>query len=335
MPTLLSHRVVCLLGAIVLSTAASAQSGGDPCEVLGELTKYPVVSLMQLRSGAVFQREYEQWEWPSFSAVCARNIKHHVGDIGYMIASEERGTAVRFQRLPEDDYAIIGGGVFTGGGSVSFKQRPHPPSIWRTDTTGEHPAVSECRALQGGLAEKSTTLAAIPATHSLGSVRVPAGGIFLIDARGTDRPVIEMEDLVLEGAARGHFCADDSDSGGQLWIATDNVDENGIIRDVKILINVRGRVQLGHCYRVRSNRVILNVIGRGPSVRAEDQAAHDYLFGAVLAPERRVRLGTTDPETTHTQFSSVFAKQVSVRGEVYAALGCFDDRWADDSIFDE
>ena len=259
---------------------------GDACPVCGRLGDLPAYSAVvettiSSRHGAVYDSGFGT---QFFGSVCAARVRSEIdqfgeGNIspGNLVATAATGTAVRFRHphvLPALD-VYVDGDIATGGGAVRGTEGDGytVPTVYGSiDATGHHPAVADCLRAMDEAHRTSTALAALPATRTLGDVRVRPGEILQIHAARNE--VIQMDSLIVEG--------------GQLFDCTSRNDgrdagELDLIGGPAV-INVANGVRFAGCSDVNpfDADILLNIPTAGAAIRVGKLVASP----AILAPAR-------------------------------------------------
>src|SRR5438094_875011 len=131
------------------------------------------------------------------------------------------------------------------------------------------PSFQICRLAQTTAATASAGFAALPPTQSLGDVIVKPGETRTISAPAGS--VIDIGSLTVAGSEGLYYCL----SNGNLYISGGG----------GVVLNVHDRLSIGTCAYISSDSpaTVINVPGRGPSVRVGGEASVDI---PILAPER-------------------------------------------------
>jgi hypothetical protein len=270
---------------------ANQDGVGDACRIcslLGRAARYTLIAASRLKVkarvnyGYIAAGMYVETGRACVGRAALESVEFgSYGSESRFVATASSGTAVRFLAYPSryrDIPNVVGGDLITGGGSVAgFIERV----TGRVDTSGLDPAVAECQGAIADARTASATLAALPPTRSLGSVVIPVGEGYTLDARGGG--IFEFDVLRLGGGSRRHYGYAVCGDGASFDVLCNPEDE--------VILNVN-RLEIGNCSYLfldcggsDTSRTIVNVPGRGPRIRIGVQA--DTLFGTkILAPER-------------------------------------------------
>ena len=187
---------------------------------------------------------------------------------------------------------VYAGSLFTGGGKVKS------PGGSIVDASGNDPLVGACRAAQAGAVSASVRLAGLSPSQSLGDVTIKTGETRFILA--TEGAVIEIDSLTIGGNEGRYYCL----SNGTLDISGGS----------GVVLNVRKRLSIGSCGQIynSSNTAVINVPGRGPSVRIGGEA---YVEIPILAPGRNaIVTGSNNDDEGATFIIPIWAKGARMTG---------------------
>ena len=277
------------------------------CATLGDLPLYGAV-VQQTLSAKLGSSIYGNLSFGTYfygSACVGRAALRGVHFFEYdtpgdLVAMTATGTAVRFGSTNAYTYTPneIEGDVVTAGGAVKGISAIYDLR-GVIDTTGTHPALAGCARAMADARRASAVFASRPPTQVLGDVHVGPGQSFEIS--GGQNDVIQVNSLRVDGGGGGKSCDRYRYSGypGQLYVYGDSM-----------VVNVTGRVQLGDCaYVDTSGDVVLNVVGKGPSIRVGREIGG---APAILAPDRTlVVTGAEDDDYTYVH---PFVRKIVVNG---------------------
>ena len=271
---------------------------GDACFICGPLGDLPLYSAVALKTitTKLGASAYQSWFGTEFyGSACvgrgrfrgARVFEQYTD--GNIVATATTGTAIRFLTTPPyTTYTpnAIDGDVVTAGGAVNGTAAIYDLR-GIIDTTGSHPAVAACVQAMADERRAATRFAALAPTQVLGDVHVGPGQEFTIS--GGQNEVIQVNSLTVSGGNDDPGCNRYSYThpAGRLYMYVDS----GVI-------NVTGKVQFGNCSYVETGgEVLLNVIGKGPTIRVGREVGNTP---AILAPDRTLlAAGAQDDDYTY------------------------------------
>ena len=243
---------------------------------IGHFTYYPYIWGTRFSGSACTERATLHSAW-FFAAILSP---------GSLIATASTGTAIRFLNSPE--YATpsgeVDGEIATGGGAVSGTSARGFYLDGIIDTSGRDPAVADCAGAMADARRASAFFAALPPTQVFGKVHVHAGEEFTINA--AENEVIQIDSLQVDSGPTTLTCGGRGDYGDLEVVGGPAV------------INVTKSVRFANCSYVYAfdSPVILNVVGKGPSIRVGRALGAP----AILAPDRTLVLnGTVDDTDTY------------------------------------
>ena len=221
------------------------------------------------------------------------------------VAVQEAGTAINFLRPPRYYfyYAYTENDLITGGGAVKGIGTGIDPFDIEgaIDTSGQHPAVANCRQAFTDARTASTAFAAMTPAQVFGRVIVPLGETLTVDARGGG--VIQFQSLTLSGPSiSGKVAGYGSGGYHNRSCYSVDFDEPAMLEILgntgdQIVLNL-GALTIGNCSVIDAPAgTIFNVPGRGPRISVGIGAVS---FANILAPERRLNVvGTGDDAGTY------------------------------------
>lgn len=315
----MSPRPVVLAALTALAAIAGrpgAAAAGTMCDAVHGLLPYAVVAgkAVTTRAGQSAYGGYKQGV-EIHGDVCTTKATLQLADVyslneptADVVALAAVGSAVRLAKSPPQTFGqlAISGDLVTGGGRVVNLA---PDIVFGTvDTSGLNPKLSPCRDALVALHTASNTLAALPATQTLGTVLVKADQTYTIDARGG--AVVQIDALTLTGRRRDSY-GSCSEIGATLVVQGNPGDE--------IVLNV-GRAAIDDCTEIDADQpFVLNVPGRGPRVRIGAAGAMGGGAPAILAPDRTLFVqGTLDD--TVTQIAPLWVKNATILGLTFVEL---------------
>ena len=258
---------------------------GDECPICGQLRDLPAYSLVAettlfSRRGAAYGGGFGT---QFFGSACAVRVRTQIDQFsdgnlspGNLVATAATGIAVRFTHtnvLPALD-VYVQGDIATGGGAVKGISDANSYVVQGTiDTTGHHPAVTDCLRAMADTRSASAALAALPPTRVLGDVRVRAGEILQIHASRNE--VIQMDSLTVEGGQLLPDCSsrDVGRDAGELDLSGGPA-----------VINIANGLRFGGCSYVDpfDADILLNLPTPGAAIRVGKVVTSP----AILAPDR-------------------------------------------------
>jgi choice-of-anchor A domain-containing protein len=205
------------------------------------------------------------------------------------------GIAGRFRGTRFYPANRVSGDLVTAGGAISGLDRVQVDGV--VNTTGTHPAVTECAQATADMQAASAMLAALTPTQDAGALE--ASGTVLIITAGPGVNVIRASTITLRSGVVGFY-----ELPGRLRIVGDPATESVIINTERLLVP-DGDIQT---MDLAPERVIVNVTGTKP-VRFGDQAS---IAGRILAPNARI-------DGRDIQTAPLYGRNVKLRGSLVSA----------------
>jgi hypothetical protein len=308
-----------MLPILVLAALPSTARAVDLCSTLGAAARFVTVVSSRMKT----QRStVESIQGTAFlGSVCMGRGRLDLAGVyddgnglgADLVATQASGTALRITGIGDDfgGVAYVDGDVATGGGAI---RGTFDEVVGTTDTSGAHPVVATCAQAMADAETASATLAALPPTQVLGTIRIALGTGYTIDARGG--AVVQIGSLVLEGQRRRRV------AGPDLRTCDDGIDTTldvlGDAGDTTVL--TIAHLDVGNCGRIRPQRVgsgewprlLLNVPGAGRQVRVGFEARM-YDGVDLLAPHRSLVV-TGSSYDYGTLLNQIWVKRASFQG---------------------
>lgn len=309
---------------LLAAGSAFAQPVADICETLGDARQYAIVARGSFKGKSFPVRDYSEIAWygARLENVCAvKGQAQSTSNEGDAIMTSAKGGAFTFKRTNEDADESYVNQIVTGGGTVSGLQ--YGEAYYGVDTTGKNQLVRSCGDAQAAILAASRDFAGRTPTHSLGSILVRPGETYVMDLRGTQSPVVNLDSLVLAPTSSPYrlpYCDNyPGPENATLEILLDPGEH-------QIVINVAGTLRIGNCawldwFASDLNPIVFNAVGSGGKVSI---GKGDHQPAIFLAPERSIDHRGLDGWYDAT-VGGLFGKNVQLSGDAYITPTCVSE----------
>jgi len=311
--------------ALLAAGSAFAQPVDDICTALGDARHYGIVARGSFKAKSFPVRDYSEiiWYGATIENVCAvKGQVQSTSNDGDTIMTSARGGAFAIKKTHEDAVWSYTNRIVTGGGTVSGLQYLDD-FFYGVDATGQNQLVRSCGDAQAAIRAASQDFAGRSPTHSFGSITVRPGENYVMDLRGFQNPVVNLDALVLAPTSSPYrlpYCDNyPGPENASLEILTDPGDH-------EIILNVAGTLRLGNCawldwFGTGLHPIVFNAVGSGGKVSI---GKGDHWPAFFLAPERSIDHRGLDGNRD-ARVGGLFGKNVSLSGDTDITPSCNDE----------